>query len=140
MGRGSKDKTVFISSVEICALGLLLRLKSGSARRGHPIIQILWTITWLLVTSVSLFYRADEFHFLFLLSLLLRPTQQWAVWCNLVCVECLYMIKQMEVDFCWALMILWAFGMDFEYTCTVWKKWMVTARWVYKSLRLSIIL
>ena len=34
-------------------------------------------------------------------------------------VECLLMIKQMEVGFCWALMLLWTFGMDFEYTCTV---------------------
>ena len=29
------------------------------------------------------------------------------------------MIKQMEVGFCWVLILLWAFGMDFEYSCTV---------------------
>ena len=37
----------------------------------------------------------------------------------LVCVECLQMIKQMVVDFCWALWLLWTFDVDFESTCTV---------------------
>ena len=28
------------------------------------------------------------------------------------------MIKQMEVGFCWGLMLHWTFGMDFECICT----------------------
>ena len=45
--------------------------------------QLLWAMT-ILFTSVSPIYLADEFHFLFLLFLHLRPTH--AEWCNLVCV------------------------------------------------------
>ena len=42
----------------------------------HLAIQLLWAIDRLLVISVSLFYLPDEFHFLFLLFLLLGPTKQ----------------------------------------------------------------
>ena len=42
---------------------------------GHLSIQLLWAIARLLVTSVSLSYRADEFHFLFLLFF---PLQTYA--------------------------------------------------------------
>ena len=29
------------------------------------------------------------------------------------------MIKQMVVDFCWGLMLVWTLGADFESICTV---------------------
>ena len=29
------------------------------------------------------------------------------------------MIKEIEVGFCWGLMLHWTFGMDFERTCKV---------------------
>ena len=69
-------------------------------------MQLLWAIARLLVTSVSPIYLVDEFHFLFLLFLSLRLTQQRAGWLNLVCVECFQMIKQIVVGFCWVLMLL----------------------------------
>ena len=40
------------------------------ARGEHVAIQLLWAIARLLPTSVNLFYRANEFHFLFLLLVL----------------------------------------------------------------------
>ena len=43
----------------------------------------------------------------------LRPKQQRAGWRILVRVECLEMIKQMVVGFCWNLMLLWTMSVDF---------------------------
>ena len=89
-------------------------------RGEHIAIQLLWAVTRLLLTSVSYFYLVDEFHFLFLLFLTLsRPTQLREGWRNLACVECLQMIKQRVVGFCWALMLLWTLDVDFQSTCTV---------------------
>ena len=39
--------------------------------------------------------------------------------CVSVCVECLQMIKQMMVGFCWNMMFLLTLDVDFESTCTV---------------------
>ena len=58
-----------------------------------------------LITSVSPIYLVDEFHFLFLLFLPLRPTQQRAWWHNLVCLGYWQMIKQMVVGFYWNMML-----------------------------------
>ena len=70
--------------------------------------QMLALTTWLM-----------SFIFLFLLFLPLRPTQQRVGWYNLVSVECLKMIKQMVVGFCWGLMLLCMLGVDFESTSAV---------------------
>ena len=85
----------------------------------HLAIQLLWAIAQLLVTSANPIYLVDKSHFLFLLFLLLRPIQQRAGWHHLICVECLRMIKQMLVGFCWGLMLLLTLGVDFESICTV---------------------
>ena len=71
---------------QLGALCLLLQVKSRSARGAsrHP---ALWAIARLLVTSVSPIYPLDEFYFLFLLFLPLRPTQRRAGLCDSVCVE-----------------------------------------------------
>ena len=55
------------------------------------------------------------------------------------------MIKKMVVHFCWDLMLLWRLGLGFESTLhslTEVKGLIVTRlwRWVYKFLRLPIIL
>ena len=93
--------------------------QNPGAREKHLAIQLLRAITLLLIKSVSPIYLVDEFHFLFLLFLPLRPSQQREGWRNLVCVEFLQMIKQMVVGFCWGLMLLWTLGVHFESTCTV---------------------
>ena len=98
----------------LVALCLLFRLKSWSAKGayGH-------SITRLLVTGASSIYQVDEFHLLLLLFVPRRPTKQQAGWRNLVCVECLQMIKQTMVGFCWGLMLLWTLGVHFGSTSTV---------------------
>ena len=103
---------VFIASAKI----------RDSKRSILPSSFYAWTLAQPLVTSVSLLYQADDLQFLFPLFLLFRPTR-WAGWHSLVFVECTtdteWMGKQMEVGFCWGLMLLCTFGMDCESTCTV---------------------
>ena len=48
----------------------------SGARGEHLTIQLLWAIARLLITSVNPIYLVDEFQFLFLLFLSLRPIQQ----------------------------------------------------------------
>ena len=81
------------------ALCLLLRLKSRKANGASRHLAFMDNCPTI-ITTVSPIYLVDEkSHFLFRLFLPHRPTQQGAGWGNLVCVECLWMIKQMVVGF-----------------------------------------
>ena len=77
---------------------VFIALAKVPERQGeYLIIQLLWTIAQLLVTSVSPIYLVGEFHFLYLLFLHLRPSYAAASRLfNLVCVECLQMFKHLH--------------------------------------------
>ena len=49
-----------------------------------------------------------------------------ARWRNLVCAECLLMIKPMMVSFCFIEGWCWVIGVGFENTCTISRKWNVS--------------